>query len=286
MFIGPMRRRRPCSTGLSSLLSHLDLQLPRRCLAGCPPERGRSSFLAPDFKDSRCKARLKQLERALKKLEAADAARLHVVAAHKRPSHRRLAAVTSAIISHLNTLAESGLSIEAVGEAGAMIALLFSEGYEIVRLPSREMWVGIGHRVKILKEDKSLRETLDRLVGDYLVEELFDAHAAHGEVLGLVKNGHSADSAKPVAIDIATPLEEARQAIHAYVRAVLAIGDDDSDDALAQVEQALAPIDAFKARARRKFSKSRTEGAEDVESVEETAPMAITPEVPGSIMPS
>jgi hypothetical protein len=228
---------------------------------------------AADHDDERCKERVKKLERALKVLQKAEEQRLSQPAQpDKRPTHRRLIAVVACLIARLSAVANGAMPISEVDQAAELLIQVFPEGTEILRLPSRDLWVLVDQRIKILKKSPELRDALERIAGDFLVKELIDAHREHGEILGLVKNGHSVVAPTDAQIDAAAAVDQVRAAIMAYVRALLAVADDGDEATLAMVEQSLAPIDAFRARSRKK--KGRPEDEENGETAPSIEPPA------------
>lgn len=152
--------------------------------------------------------------------------------------------------------------------SSTLLARLYPDGLGFLKLPWIEEHAESERRLQIVEEEE-LREDLEELVGEPFVAELFEAHDAYGEALGITV-------AQPPApeVSMVEPLRAMVQHISDYALQVLAFGKLDPDKAVA-ARRALAPIDAFRQAA----SKRGSGGAagEDEYELPEGAPAPDSP---------
>jgi hypothetical protein len=150
---------------------------------------------------------------------------------------------------------------------------LFPTGLDFLRLPFLAEHAQSERRVKIIGNE-SLRADLDHLVGEVFMDELFAAHAAYGDALGITK-ATVAITPEP-AID--EPLRMLSQAIVAYALQVVAFAALPGN--LEEARRALQPIDEFRAAAGRRASsgtqaEDEAEGDAEPEAAAEAAAAAV-----------
>jgi hypothetical protein len=180
-----------------------------------------------------------------------------------RPLARALITAWSTLHTRLESLTR--LDAETVPEnaqATALLAAAFAEGTAFLRGDYETLWLRGQHSLDAIAEGGHT-ETLERLVGDFVLRAVRAAHHKLGVATGLV------GSVRPVADDTAAPdrralLEEVTASMARYAHLITAIDDDDAA-AVAEVVHALEPMLKHRAKVR----SSRDETADDEDPIEE-----------------
>lgn len=145
---------------------------------------------------------------------------------------------------------------------------LFYDGLGFLKLRYVEQHAESQRRIDRIAEE-GLREDLDRLVGPKFVEALHEAHQAYGDALGIT----APSEPRPSLESLLEPLRAVGRAVVGHAVQLLAFGADPTQVEAAR--RALAPIDAFRAAAR------RTKGSDE----DDEAPLPEGAPPPDAAMP-
>ncbi len=157
--------------------------------------------------------------------------------------------------------------------ADELLARLYPTGLGFLKLRWIEEHAESERRVQIIEEE-GLREDLERLVGEAFVDELFEAHAAYGVALGIT----DAPEEPMREVSMIGPLRAMVRAISDYSLQVLAYAKLDPRNVPA-AQRALAPIDAFRQAASRRWGGGTVAGWDDY-ALPEGAPAPDSPMPP------
>ncbi len=164
----------------------------------------------------------------------------------RRPADQRLDRVWAAVAMRLESVAALTEVVTESKQAGELYAQLFPTGLDFLKLPFEREWAQSEQRMEQLA-DGDVRGPLEALVGAFVLNELRDAHANYGRVLGIT----TARGKSTVAPNLLDPLRTVQQGISAYALQVIAAAHADPE-MVGIARAALRPIDAVReAQARR-----------------------------------
>lgn len=166
-----------------------------------------------------------------------------------------MAAILQALASLPDTLHEARV-------AARLHETLFPTGLRFLALPFGKQWAEGERRLRMI-DDEELADELTALVGEVVMNEVREAHAEYGRVLGITRAAEEA----AVPVNLLDALRATRSAMTAYALQVIAAGQ--ADDALAgPARAALRPFDAVRdAQARRAAARARQAGTEPTEGL-------------------
>jgi hypothetical protein len=194
----------------------------------------------------------------------------------KRPADQRLDRVWAAVGVRLQTLADLPPTLAEAKQATQLYARLFPDGLTFLRLPYERQWAESEQRLTQLA-DKEMGAAVEKLVGDFVLAELRDAHANYGRVLGITDAKPNAE----VAPNLLDQLRVLQQAMTSYALQLVAAAHADPE-LVTPVRRALRPLDALReAQARRGGGRGgAAEPAVTEPAVTEPAVTEVTPTTP------
>lgn len=186
----------------------------------------------------------------------------------KRPADQRLDRVWAAVGGRLQTLADLPQTLAEAKQATQLYTRLFPDGLTFLRLPYERQWAESEQRLAQLG-DEEMGAAVEKLVGDFVLAELREAHANYGRVLGIT-------DAKPgaaVAPNLLDQLRVLQQAMTSYALQLVAAAHADAE-LVAPVRRALRPLDELRE------AQSRRTGARVADPVPGPAELGATPTTP------
>lgn len=234
--------------------------------------------LCPEAPSLGVRKAAKALAAAVEELEARSRAQgRRQPARDPRPADLRLDRAWGAIDARLRSWAIFAVDDPDRESSTELMGRLFPTGLDFLTLPYLQQHAQSDRRLQIIDEE-GLRQSLEELAGEPFVQELFEAHAAYGDALGITAPMEPA--AAPVYVD--ESLKAVSGAISRYVLQVIAFADLHPDN-VAAARRALTPIDVFRRAAARRASQGAQEEPLDVERGEgeyEVPPGAPISDVP------
>src|SRR5690606_11672021 len=174
-----------------------------------------------------------------------------------RGSDGRCDRAWGALAAVLQALASLPESLPAAQRAARLYETLFPTGLRFLALPFGKQWAEAEQRLRTI-DSEALVEELTTMVGEVVMNEVREAHAEYGRVLGITNA--AADARLPV--NLLEALRATRSAMTAYALQVIAAGEA-NEELAAPARAALRPFDAVRdAQARRAAARARTAGAE------------------------
>ena len=153
---------------------------------------------------------------------------------------------------------------------------LFPTGLDFLTLQFLAEHAQSDKRIKII-EAEGLRAPLDHLVGEVFMDELYAAHEAYGDALGITKAKPDDAKGSP---SLDEPLRVLSQSVVAYTLQIVAFAALRAEN-VEPARQALRPIDEYRAASSRRGSGTSKEPAADGVLPEGApAPDAPLPELP------
>jgi hypothetical protein len=125
-----------------------------------------------------------------------------------------------------------------VERASELLAELFPNGVDFVKLPYPKQWAEADKRIALVRERGS-RKDIERLAGAAFWSQIERLHKQYGEVLGITKNKEAAQPA----VNLMEPLRATQRAVANYILQVAASAAHD-DAFVNDAMRALAPVDA------------------------------------------
>jgi hypothetical protein len=180
----------------------------------------------------------RSLDRALSELSDAHLQRFDAAPAlevEKKAAGRAWRTAWSALHSFLQAQSLRPTP-ESEGRAGALriLASVFEEGLTFVKLPYKGGWAEGNQRLRWLGDHE---EVVEQLGGAGFLEDLREAHAAYGRVLGI-----TAATEAPVVVAVRQPLDVLRAHLREYVLQVSAQGARGTAAGKEKARRLLAPI--------------------------------------------
>lgn len=197
----------------------------------------RSLSGAPAKSAKQLRSRVVALQAAWGEQQAAPSA----TSVDPRPADQRLDRAWGAVGRRLESLAELPESVPEARLAAALHARLFPEGLAFLALPFEKQWAESERRLARIDADPEAKK-LGSLVGEFVLVELREAHAAYGRVLGITA---AKVEPAPRAL-LAEPLRAVTQSIASYALQVVAAAHAEPSLAPA-ARKALRPIDDLRA---------------------------------------
>ncbi len=218
---------------------------------------------------------LRQAVVALQNNWAAQRSASQTTEEDKRPADQRLDRAWAAVGVRLQTVSELPAEIEEAGQAARLNARIFPDGLAFLRLPYERQWAESEQRLALIA-DEEMGAVVAELVGDFVLNELKDAHADYGRVLGIT-------NAKPESGDVVPnllgQLRVVQQAMSGYALQLVAAAHAEPELAPA-VRRALRPFeDLREAQARRANARGGAVVVEE-EEPEVTGGDVVTPTTP------
>ncbi len=181
-----------------------------------------------------------------------------------RPLARALISTWGTLYTRLESLTR--LDAETVPESAQATTILsaaFAEGTTFLRGDYETLWLRGQHSLDAIAEGGHA-ETLERLVGDFVVRAVRAAHHKLGVATGLLGSVRPAANGDSAALDRRALLDAVTGSMARYAHLISAIDDEDAD-AVAEVIHALEPLLKYRAKARY----SRDDGADDEDPIDE-----------------
>lgn len=183
-----------------------------------------------------------------------------------RPSDRRVDRAWAAVGARLSSLATLPGDMPQARIAGLLYERLFPDGLTFLTLPYDKEWAASEIILEQIANDPELLGELEALVGEFLLEELRQAHAEYGRVLGITAIKPEVEAPR-----VLEALRAARDSIAAYSLQLVAAAHADPSLADA-VRVALYPIDRVRSGQARRRSRGGSETDAPVEEEPEQTP--------------
>ncbi len=197
-----------------------------------------------------------------------------------RPADQRLDRAWGAVGARLESVADLVGDLPEAKQARMLRERLFPTGLMFLTLPFEKQWAESEQRLK-LSADPELAEMLASLVGDFVLDEVRDAHKDYGRVLGIT----AARGAAPDPARVLIPLRTALSAINSYTLQLVAAAQVEPK-LLGAIRKALRPLDDLRdAQARRRGAGRGAEPTTPTTTTT-TGPMASVPTTPVPDVPS
>ncbi len=218
---------------------------------------------------------LRQAVVALQSNWAAQRSASQTTEEDKRPADQRLDRAWAAVGVRLQTVSELPAEIEEAGQAARLYARIFPDGLAFLRLPYERQWAESEQRLALIA-DEEMGAAVAELVGDFVLNELRDAHADYGRVLGITNAKPESGDAVP---NLLGQLRVVQQAMSGYALQLVAAAHAEPELA-PSVRRALRPFeDLREAQARRANARGGAVEEEEEEPVV-TGGDVVTPTTP------
>jgi hypothetical protein len=200
----------------------------------------------------------RQLDEAVRALELSwwEAERKGGSKRDARPYDRRLDNLWAALYARLRALLALPEGAHERERAQALLEAVFAGGLGFLKLPYLAEHSESQRRLALI-ESEGVAGEMRELAGAALIEALRAAHDEYGRVLGIT----AVIEAPALSLRVSELLREMQAALRAYTLQLAAYAAA-GDEAFEAVRTALEPIDALRARARRRTARAASPGAE------------------------